>query len=112
MEVVEVADFGTARAPPGSWRVARRRRNAESSGRPAQYTRSLDGGPWVSSEGWAVEGPRSVRGARRCARPVERHPAIAKRNVRVVPDDEVVQQLDVEESSGRERLGGEVQVVR
>ena len=45
-------------------------------------------------------------------RPVERDAAVPERDVGVVPDDEVVEQLDVEQAAGRQRLGGEVEVVR
>ena len=44
--------------------------------------------------------------------PVERHAAVAQRDVRVVADDQVIEQLDVEEPPRRERLGRQVEVVR
>ena len=44
-------------------------------------------------------------------RPVERDAAVAQRDVRVVADDEVVEELDVEQPAGGQGLGGEVQVV-
>ena len=43
--------------------------------------------------------------------PTGRDAAVAQRDVRVVADDEVVEQLDVEQAARRERLGGQVQVV-
>ena len=58
-----------------------------------------------------MTGPRSVCGARPDRGPVERHAAITQRDIRVVPDDEVVEQLDVEKAPGRQRLGGQVQVI-
>ena len=44
--------------------------------------------------------------------PVERDAAVPQRHVRVVADDEVVEELDVQQAAGRQRLGGQVQVVR
>ena len=46
------------------------------------------------------------------ARPVERDAAIAERHERRVPDHDVVEQVDVEEPPGGERLGRQVEVVR
>ena len=59
-------------------------------------------------------GGRSARrGAQAAgARAVERDTAVAERHERRVPDDEVVEQVDVEEPPGGERLRGQVQVVR
>ena len=43
--------------------------------------------------------------------PIERHAAVAQRDVRVVADHEVVQQVDVQEAPGRERFRCEVQII-
>jgi hypothetical protein len=43
--------------------------------------------------------------------PVERDTPVAQRDVGVVSDDEVVEELDVKQTACRERLGGQVQIV-
>jgi hypothetical protein len=53
-----------------------------------------------------------VRGGSRGRRPIEGDAAVAERDVRIVADHEVVEQGDVQQASGGEGLGGEVQVVR
>jgi hypothetical protein len=45
------------------------------------------------------------------ARSVEDDPTVAQRDVGIVTDDEMVEQVDVEKTAGGERLGGQVQVV-
>ena len=59
-------------------------------------------------------GRRSVRLSRLRAaalRPIEGDAAVAQRDVRVVADHQVVEQGDVEQPAGGQRLGGQVQVV-
>src|SRR5258706_7446354 len=46
------------------------------------------------------------------ARAIERDPAIPQRGVGVVPDHEVVEDVNVEEAPSGQRLGRQVQVVR
>ena len=46
------------------------------------------------------------------ARPIERDSAIAERHERRVPDHDMVEQVDVEQAPGGERLRRQVQVVR
>ena len=105
-----------ARASPVSG--GSRGSSAGSGGQPGQYTRSLPALP-VSGRGLAAgcgAGSRAGRAAQSAARapcrPVERDAAVAQRDVGVVADDEVVEQLDVEQAAGGERLGGQVEVVR
>ena len=57
-------------------------------------------------------GGQSAAALRRRRRSIEGDAAVAQRDVRVVADDEVVEQADVEQPAGGERLGGQVQVVR
>jgi hypothetical protein len=45
-------------------------------------------------------------------RPVESDSAIAQAHVRITADDDVVEDADVEQLPGRDRLRGEVQIVR
>src|SRR5207247_11428892 len=68
------------------------------AGKPVQYNRL----------------PRPVRSSPAMsapARPIEGHPSIAQRHVRVMADHEVVEQVDVEQATGSQRLGRQVQVV-
>ena len=72
-----------------------------SGGQRGQYTRS----------------PRPPAGYQSVARvaavgPVEGHAPVAQRDVRVVADDQVVEQLDVEQTARGEGLGRQVEVVR
>ena len=99
--------FGGRGAGAGRRRRSRGgpRGGIHSPGR-AGSPRSIPGRPW--------RGRRAAQSAARArvARPVERHAPVAQRDVRVVADDEVVEQLDVEQPAGRQRLGGQVEVVR
>ena len=83
---------GSGRAGPRSIPEARRsgRRASPAAGASQAYAR---------------------RPARR-RRPIEGDAAVAQRDVGVVADHEVVEQVDVEQPAGGERLGGQVQVVR
>src|SRR6185436_10034042 len=63
-------------------------------GKP-EYSRAASGGRG-----------RTVAGA------VERHAPVPQRDIGVVADDEVVEDVDVEEAARGEGLGGEVEVVR
>ncbi len=56
--------------------------------------------------------PRSVGRSRCRPGPVKGDATVPERHVRVVADDEVVEELDVEEAAGRQRLGREMEVVR
>src|SRR6266705_1587682 len=62
----------------------------------------------ATTDGSLITIPRSRTGTRG---PVEGDAPIAERHVRVVADDEVVEQGDIEQSSCRQGLGREVQVV-
>jgi hypothetical protein len=46
------------------------------------------------------------------AGPVEGDPPVAQRDIGIVADDQVVEQVDVQQPPGRQRLGREVEVVR
>ena len=65
--------------------------------------------------GQAARGSGSLGGGRAGApagaAPVEGDAAVPQRDERVVPDDDVVEKLDVEKPAGRERLRRQVQVV-
>ena len=71
-----------------------------SGGQRGQYTRSPG------------RGRLSVARASPAAGPIESHAPIAQRDVRVVADDQVVEQLDVEQSACCEGFGRQVEVVR
>ena len=92
------------------------RRHAVAPLDPARSLRRDASGPLTLSAmgsrraNLSIRAPTGRATARR--RPVEGHAAVAQRHVRVVADDEVVEQVDVEQAAGRERLGREVQVVR
>src|SRR6476646_7916261 len=87
-----------ARAPPVS--SGSRGTRAVSGGQPGQYTRSLR------------RDRRSVGPAGVDLGPVERHAAVAQRDVRVVADDQVIEQLDVEKPPRGKCLGRQVKVIR
>ena len=61
------------------------------------------------SPSWAEPEPPGLRSGRR---PPEGHAPLAQRDECVVADHEVIEQLDVQQPAGGERLGGEVEVVR
>jgi hypothetical protein len=65
---------------------------------------------------WQRSGPATENGGadrlRSPARAAEGDAAFAERDEGVVADHEVVEQLDIEQAAGRQRLGGQVQVVR
>ena len=92
---------------------ARRRQLART---PGEYTaRAGSARRAVSAHGEAAPdgGSSASRGAQAVGPgPVERDAAIAERDERRVADHDVVEQLDVEKPARRERLCGEVQVVR
>ena len=100
----------------GAGRGRRPGRAGRAGGRKARAVypraRGLTDGP--SSGGAPAASPaRPVqRRARRGAGPVEGDAAVAQRDVGVVADDEVVEQVDVQQPAGGQRLGGQVQVVR
>ncbi len=83
---------------------------AGRAGKPAKYTRSLARRPSAASAERCRLGQLAARTPG--LRPVEGHPAVPQRHVRVVADDQVVEQRDVEEPAGGERLGRQVEVVR
>ena len=43
--------------------------------------------------------------------PIEQYAAVPQRHVRVMADDQVIQQPDVQQPSGGQGFGGQVQVV-
>ena len=75
--------------------------------RPTRVACGADRSAWpaVSPRGIRLPAARarpdpSVRRPRRDPRPIERHTPVAQRDVRIVPDDQMVQQLDVEQAPG------------
>ena len=94
-----VSRRGPRRAGLGGRRV-----RAGSAGKPVQYTRPR-------ADLARRQGPRARR---RRPEPgsVEGNAPVAQRDVGVVADDEVVEQVDVEQATRRQGLGGEMEIVR
>ena len=87
--------------------IGRRADQAEGAGSRG----SIPGPPGRPQSPGSGRRAPSVGCSRPSLRSVEGHTPIAQRDVCVMADDEVVEQLDVEQAAGRQRLGGEVQVV-
>ncbi len=94
------------------WRIARSSRSRESPcSIPGIFEPSGHGLERVEPGRVGAEFARQSAGPP-TLRPIEGDAAIAERDERVVSDDEMVEQVDVEQSAGGQRLGRQVEVVR
>jgi hypothetical protein len=82
------------------------RTSPSASGGQLRRDWSIDSG----ATGWLIRGVlRTVPGR---PRPVESHASVSKGDVGIVPDDEMIKELDVQQSTGRQGLSREVEVIR
>ena len=90
---------------------AGRGRTSGSGWEPRAVYPLVSGWPARPTDTGRVEREASVRDPGGPLGPVERDAAIAQRGVGIVADDQVVQQGDVQQPAGRQRLRGQVEVV-